>query len=218
MFTDLLTVSNVVEETDIMNTKEKNCKEELHIEGGKWHGLPSDICDKIWYYIGASNIDMIGYISMASKQHIFRPTEACYRYFCEVVFVGQTSRGRLRIEKWMSWRRMFILRPRLRTNGFYCLRSLYSRAPNNDNFWEPKRTQSVEVIYFRYLRFFNNGSVLYALSTVEPHVMTRQLLSGLPEEKRIFLGHYTLRGRNLEIEVTICYFLYFMFTSLLLCV
>ena len=38
-----------------------------------------------------------------------------------------------------------VLRPRIRTNGFYCLRTLYSRAPSNDSFWEEKITQSVEV-------------------------------------------------------------------------
>ena len=113
------------------------------LPSGRWHLLPLDITDKILHFIG--DVDMFGYLYQLSKTPVFKPSEDCFRRLCEIIYLGQTSKGKLRIENWKSWKSMIIYRPRLRINGFYCLRTLYSRAPNNDNFWEPKRTQSVEV-------------------------------------------------------------------------
>lgn len=116
---------------------------QISVKPGRWHLLPWGLSDTILHYI--CDPDMFGYLSQLSNLHIFRPSEICYQRICEITYLGQTSKGKLRIENWKSWRNMMINRPRLRVNGFYCLRTLYSRAPNNDNFWEPKRTQSVEV-------------------------------------------------------------------------
>lgn len=88
---------------------------------------------------------MCGVVTRLSKQKIFRPTEAVYRFFCERIYLAQTAKGQLRIENWRSWKRMLVMRPRLRVNGFYCLKTLYTRAPCNDRFWEEKKTQSIEV-------------------------------------------------------------------------
>lgn len=118
---------------------------QITIKPGRWHLLPWGLSDKILDYI--VDPDMLGYLSQICKLAIFKPSEDCYRRICEITYLGQTSKGKLRIENWKSWRNMMINRPRLRVNGFYCLRTLYSRAPNNDNFWEPRRTQSVEVSY-----------------------------------------------------------------------
>ena len=113
---------------------------------GRWHLLPIDITHKILNYIG--DVDMIGYLYQLSKTPVFKPTEECCRRLCETIYLGQTSKGKIKLENWRSWKNMIVNRPRLRVNGFYCLRTLYSRAPNNDNFWEPKRTQSVEASLF----------------------------------------------------------------------
>jgi hypothetical protein len=128
---------------------------------GRWHCLPLDITDKILNYIG--DVDMFGYLYQLSKLSIFRPTEECFRRLCEIIYLGQTSKGKLKIENWKSWKSMIIHRPRLRVNGFYCLRTLYSRAPNNDNFWEPKRTQSVEVSLYLNVSFIFLGNFICIL-------------------------------------------------------
>ncbi len=165
----------------------------------KWYNLPPDIVHRLLYFM--FDIDMCGYLMMVSKKSPFKPTELYYRSLCEYVYGAQTMRGRLILENWKSWQRMLAYRPRLRTNGFYCLKTLFSRAPNNDSFWEPRRTQSVEVTYYRYLRFFNNGSLLYALNTVHPYDMEKQLKLGVPEDRKIFFGYYKLSGRKVEVEV-----------------
>ena len=143
-----------------------------------------------------------------------------------------------------------VLRPRIRTNGFYCLRTLYSRAPSNDSFWEEKITQSVEVRvvhkalekktglenlaiimlrmsnavpislyhheriflplflslffqvkFYRHMRFFDDGRMLYSLDTVEPDDMAKHLTLGAVVPKKIFEGKYTLVGKTVHVEV-----------------
>lgn len=53
--------------------------------------------------------------------------------------------GFIQVENWLTWRNMLVYRPRLRTNGFYTLRTKYSKGYCNDNFWEEKQYKSIEV-------------------------------------------------------------------------
>ena len=63
------------------------------------------------------------------------------------------------------------------------------------------------------MRFYNDGPVLYAMNTVHPKDMIKQLKSGLPEEKKRFRGSYTLTGRRLEVTVALHYcVMYFSLT------
>ncbi|KAL0326169.1 UNVERIFIED_CONTAM: F-box protein 7 [Sesamum radiatum] len=57
-----------------------------------------------------------------------------------------------------SWRKMWLLRPRLRTDGLYVSRNTYIRA----GVAEWKITNPVHIVcYFRYLRFYPSGRFLY---------------------------------------------------------
>lgn len=60
-------------------------------------------------------------------------------------------------------------------------------------------------MYYRYMRFFNNGTVLYALNTTHPNDMSRNLKPGLPDDKKIYLGYYELTGRQLTVDVALHY-------------
>lgn len=115
---------------------------ELIEEGGKWHTLPFEMVDRILMFLG--DIDMLGYIATASKS-TFRPSEAVYEYLCRITYPMQTAKKTLQVENWLTWKNMLIHRPRLRTNGLYTLRTMYSKGYCNDNFWEEKQYKSVEV-------------------------------------------------------------------------
>ncbi|KAK5172817.1 uncharacterized protein LTR77_002937 [Saxophila tyrrhenica] len=79
-----------------------------------------------------------------------------------------------------SWRQMFRLRPRLRFNGCYISTVNYTRAgatSTNTLTWGAP----VHVItYFRYLRFFRDGTCISLLTTSEPadvvHHLTKENL------------------------------------------
>ncbi|ESZ96969.1 hypothetical protein SBOR_2651 [Sclerotinia borealis F-4128] len=79
-----------------------------------------------------------------------------------------------------SWKQMFRLRPRIRYNGCYISTVNYIRAgqasPSAVNWNSPVHI----VTYFRYLRFFRDGTVISLLTTTEPseviHHLTKDLL------------------------------------------
>ncbi|KAK4454803.1 putative F-box protein [Podospora aff. communis PSN243] len=80
-----------------------------------------------------------------------------------------------------TWNLMFRLRPRIRFNGCYISTVNYIRAgmhnPNSIAWGQPVHI----VTYYRYLRFFRDGTVLSLLTTAEPtdvvHHLTREALA-----------------------------------------
>jgi hypothetical protein len=89
------------------------------------------------------------------------------------------------------------------TNGFYTLRTMFSKAYCNDAFWEERHFESIEVKYYRHFRFFDNGRVLYSLDITEPEDMVRVFAAAAPIPKRVFAGTYTLTKNQLRVEVSI---------------
>ena len=75
-----------------------------------------------------------------------------------------------------SWRRMFRTRPRIRFNGCYISTVNYTRPgaqSSNSLVWG----NSVHVVtYFRYLRFFRDGTVISLLTTAEPADVVHHLV------------------------------------------
>ena len=59
--------------------------------------------------------------------------------------------------------------------------------------------------YYRHLRFFNNGKVLYSLDVIEPNHIARLLESGETIAKRVFLGTYSLRRNEIRVEIKLHY-------------
>ena len=144
---------------------------------------------------------MVGYLMMTSRS-TFHPSEKVYRYLCEIIYPKQTVKKKLIVENWQKWENMLRHRPRLRTNGFYTLCTIASKAPNNDKFWEEKQYKSVETRYFRHLRFFDDGRVLYSLDVANHKHVTTVMAEGVPIHKRVYEGHYCIiRGREVKVEV-----------------
>jgi hypothetical protein len=137
--------------------------------------LPQDLSLRIILFLG--DVDMCGYLMQIAKTNCFKPTELIFKALCERIYTSQSKKKLMIVENWKTWRNMLVFRPRIRTNGFYSLRTLYSRAPSNDSFWEEKITQSVEVKFCRHMRFFDNGRMLYSLDTVEPSLSLSLFLS-----------------------------------------
>ncbi|PSK54080.1 hypothetical protein B9Z65_7886 [Elsinoe australis] len=80
-----------------------------------------------------------------------------------------------------SWRQMFRSRPRIRFHGVYISTVNYSRpggASSTINTW----SSPVHVVtYYRYLRFYRDGTCISLLTTTEPvdvvHILTKENLT-----------------------------------------
>ena len=67
-----------------------------------------------------------------------------------------------------SWRQMWKWRPRLRFNGCYISTVNYTRPGATSTNTLTWGTPVLVVTYYRYLRFFRNGTVISLLTTSEP--------------------------------------------------
>jgi F-box protein 9 len=83
-----------------------------------------------------------------------------------------------------SWHQMFRLRPRIRFNGCYISTVNYIRpgqaSPSQVTWNSPVHI----VTYYRYLRFFRDGTVISLLTTIEPAEVVHHLTKELQETHR----------------------------------
>ncbi|KAG9444040.1 hypothetical protein H6P81_015380 [Aristolochia fimbriata] len=94
-----------------------------------------------------------------------------------------------------SWRKMWLLRPRLRTDGIYVSRNTYIRA----GVAEWKVTNPVHLVcYFRYIRFFPSGRFLYKNSSQKVKEVARFMNFRASKVDCVFSGRYTLVENQVE--------------------
>ena len=172
-------------------------------EDSIWLHLPADITYRVHQFLGC--IDSAGYLQMlchgalAANGGLFHVSELEYRYLCEQIFPHQFQVKKLQLLHFKTWREMAIYRPRLRTNGFYSLKTMYTKPPCNDNFWEEKKVKSLETIFYRHLRFYDDGKCLYSLSVTDP--WSSPFKDMRPIDKKIYCGQYFAKGRNVEVHI-----------------
>lgn len=73
----------------------------------------------------------------------------------------------------------------------------------------------IQMKYYRHLRFFDDGRVLYSPDIIEPDVIEKQMLAAMPVPKRLYEGTYTLVGQKLSVTVELHYCI--VLFELLLC-
>lgn len=148
-----------------------------------------------------NNVDAFGYLNCISKSWVIKPTEATYCKLCQHIYLAHYVNKILNIDKWGSWRNMLINRPRIRTNGLYWLRTSYWKPPNNEKFWEKRVSEYHEMKFFRYMRFFPDGHMLYALNNSYPTEVIPLFDSALPIPKKLFCGEYKIRRNHVYVEI-----------------
>jgi hypothetical protein len=173
---------------------EKKKRKEL-----EWALLPTGITDNIVLFVGSP--DMCAHIRMTSTVWRNWVSEFASQHICRRIYLAQTKRDKLKIENWRTWHNMLVNKPRIRLNGLYSLRTLFSKASSNDRFWEERNSQSIEYYYYRHIRFLSNGQLLYAHNTVHPEDIIPALSSEAPVYKKVTVGDYLVRGSLIYIKV-----------------
>lgn len=101
---------------------------------------------------------------------------------------------------YLSWRDMFINRERLHFNGCYISKTTYIRHGENsfqDQFYRPWHL----VAYYRYLRFFPEGLVLWMTTAEEPSQVVGHLKYRYAKSPSILRGHYRLKNNRVIIVI-----------------
>lgn len=97
-----------------------------------------------------------------------------------------------------NWRMMYLGRPRLNFNGCYISKTTYIRHGENsfqDQFYRPWHV----VEYYRYLRFFPEGTVLMLTTPDQPVPVLNLLKKREARSPSILSGHYRLRDDKVTI-------------------
>lgn len=94
-----------------------------------------------------------------------------------------------------SWRKMWLLRPRVRTDGLYVSRNTYVRA----GIAEWKVTNPVHLVcYFRYLRLFASGRFFYKISSQKIKDVAKFMNIRASKADCVYRGQYTLSDDKVE--------------------
>uniref|UniRef100_A0A6U4L306 F-box protein Hrt3/FBXO9 C-terminal domain-containing protein n=1 Tax=Phaeomonas parva TaxID=124430 RepID=A0A6U4L306_9STRA len=150
--------------------------------------------------------DMYGVISCCSLDlRRLGGDEVLFRQLCELTYAVQSRRGKLRVERWgHSWRNMYVNRPRMRVNGLYFQRVSYIKRPERNMWYDGEAGNILECIYYRYLRFFRTGEVLYGISLQPPKQAAVLLtdVSSADVHQDVSVGEFeVLPGRRVQVSV-----------------
>jgi len=165
---------------------------EHHMEMIRLGGLPCSLPDEILHKIFAHlPIDDHANLALVSPHWSrFTRCEALYKNLCERIYLHQSKRKTLHISRFNnSYRSMLELRPRVRTgSGLYVLKYTEVRKIQRDMWTEIPVGAILESVYYRYLYFFEDGRVMYALTHVTPLEMIprfrRMLVHGQKSESK----------------------------------
>jgi len=110
-----------------------------------------------------------------------------------------------------SWRQMYRHRPRLRFHGVYISTINYTRPAGPSVSLNTWSTPIVIVTYYRYLRFYRDGTVISLLTTFEPtdvvHILTKENLPALTLvdnsnlRRRVYDQSTVMRTANKKMNV-----------------
>lgn len=94
---------------------------------------------------------------------------------------------------------MFLKKARVRFDGLYISRCHY---------WRPGQTEFgltnpyIMVTYFRYMRFYRDGTAITLCSTMEPIEAVKLFRRPPKNVKSLMAGTWTMSGNKLEVLMT----------------
>lgn len=171
------------------NSFPKICTPEMERSQMHISALPREILMYIFRWVVSSDLDMRaleqlslvcrGFYMCARDPEIWRL--ACLRVW---------GRSCTKPVPFISWREMFLQRPRVRFDGVYISKTSYMRQGEEslDGFYRAWH----HVEYYRYLRFFPDGSVIMLTTPEDPLSVVPRLRTRNTRMDSVMFGHFRL--------------------------
>nr|XP_055026461.1 F-box only protein 9 [Misgurnus anguillicaudatus] len=151
--------------------------------------LPLEVLMYIFRWVVSCDLDLraLEQLSMVCRGfYICARDPEIWRSACLRVW----GRSCTKMLPFLSWREMFLERPRVRFDGVYISKTSYIRQGEEslDGFYRAWH----QVEYYRYLRFFPSGQVMMLTTPEDPLVAVPRLRSKNSRIESILFGHYRL--------------------------
>ncbi|PVD32500.1 hypothetical protein C0Q70_07939 [Pomacea canaliculata] len=151
--------------------------------------LPVEVLMYIFYWVVSSELDVRS-LEMLSEVcrgfYLCARDENLWKAICLKIWGKNCGSSK----KYGTWRRMYLDRPHLLFNGCYISRATYFRQGEQgmDQFYRPFHM----VEYYRYVRFFPDGSMLMVCSPEEPSTVLPKLRTITYRFQGLLTGYYKL--------------------------
>lgn len=144
---------------------------EIIEKGGLPCTLPDEILRKCFAFLPIDDHANLALVSPHWSK--FTRCEELYKSLCQRIYLNQSKRKVLHVHKFCnSYRRMLEIRPRIRVGGgLYVLKYQEVKKIQRDMWTDIPVGAVLESIYYRYLYFFEDGRVMYALTHAHPMEM-----------------------------------------------
>ena len=156
--------------------------------GGLPCSIPDEILHKAFSYLAIDDHASLALVSPYWSR--FTRCESLYKSLCQRIYLNQSKRKALHVNHFgNSYRKMLEIRPRVRTGGgLYVLKYQEVRKIQRDMWTEIPVGAILESVYYRYLYFFEDGRVMYALTHATPMEM-------IPRFRQMILHGYGLKDK-----------------------
>ncbi|XP_057651271.1 F-box only protein 9 [Diorhabda carinulata] len=213
---------NIKENTDVNDVStdddEDNKDEEIYVRLQRKVSNKSTLClpkqPKRGIHIGQMPFEVILYIlKWVVSEHLDMRSLEMFSRVCRGFYVCARDPEIWRIAcmriwgvncgsspgDYKTWRNMFIDRPRVNFNGCYISKTTYIRNGENsfqDQFYRPWYL----VAYYRYLRFYPDGTVIMLTSADEPS-QSINLLKNKNVRDPVLSGYYRLKDDKIMLVI-----------------
>ncbi|KAI8983529.1 hypothetical protein BDB01DRAFT_897115 [Pilobolus umbonatus] len=161
--------------------------------------LPCEIMLHILKLLTLYSVSTLPYFALVCKRFFLLSRDpsiwqyACIHVFKEPLMTLEESK-KVQMNHVLKynghWMRMFIDRPRIRYDGVYISTCHYIRSGRSDTDWN----QPIHLVtYYRYIRFFPDGTLLKHLTTNEPAQVVRLLQPGF-DKQQCFHGRFLIEN------------------------
>mmetsp|Transcript_28673 Transcript_28673/g.32968 ORF Transcript_28673/g.32968 Transcript_28673/m.32968 type:complete len:409 (-) Transcript_28673:156-1382(-) len=201
---------SVYDDSEVIDGKRKAIEKSENTENEYCNlGLPLTLPDEILHRI-MTHLPIESYYTCAlvhPSWASFTTDENAYRIMCQRCYLNQSRRKVLSLQRWKTYKNMITHRPRVRTDGgIYIMKYAQIMKIQRDMWTEVPWGAILETVYYRYLIFREDQTVLYSLTPLPPHEMipkfVKMNLSGQNDNKnRIEVGKYEVNKFKVRVWV-----------------
>ncbi|CAI9617093.1 unnamed protein product [Staurois parvus] len=167
----------------------KLCQPEYDVTQTHISELPMEVLMYVFRWVVSSELDLrsLEQLSLVCKGfYICARDPEIWRLACLKVW----GRNCVKLLPYITWRQMFLERPRVRFDGVYISKTTYIRQGEQslDGFYRAWH----QVEYYRYMRFFPDGHIIMLTTPEEPQTIVPRLRTKNARIDSVLLGHYRL--------------------------